>query len=120
MSYVENWNCPQCNSRNLFCRSTDGNIGHCEACGTRAIRHACHKNSALDIGPDYNWLPIVITGIGVVCPNCKLTYQIAEEIRQSPESPDWLKGLAALAGMVAVAVGVAMIAEAIEESLPNS
>jgi endogenous inhibitor of DNA gyrase (YacG/DUF329 family) len=117
MNQVERWNCPTCLQYNQFSQpliSHDGHLGKCQQCGTKAIRHKCSSNSPFF--ENIEWLPILMTGIGLACPTCKTTYQIAEKVNNSPDTPEWLKTVATVVGAVAIVVGVIKVGEKIEEA----
>jgi hypothetical protein len=117
MQNLERWNCPTCMQHNPFSQpiiSFNGNLGKCNGCGTEAIRHDCCGNSIFN--QNEKWLPLLMTGISLACPSCKTAYQIAEKVHNSSDTPEWLKGLASIVGVVAVVVGVVKIGEKIEEA----
>jgi hypothetical protein len=117
MTNLERWNCPTCMQYNPFSQpiiSFDGNLGECNGCGNKAVRHSCCSNSIFN--QNETWLPLLMTGISLACPACKTTFQIAEKVHNSPDAPEWLKVGASVVGLAALFVGIIKIGEKIEEA----
>lgn len=75
--------------------------GDCQADG--GVLHQCPQASPL--APP-KWLPLLLAGIDIVCPNCKAAYDLGVKIEPTyPEAGELLKVVGLFAGL-AVLVGV--------------
>jgi hypothetical protein len=52
------------------------------------------------------WLPLLTPLISYACPECRAVINLAEEAKQIPGAPRWVKELANNAEKVALCVGV--------------
>jgi hypothetical protein len=52
------------------------------------------------------WLPLLTPFISYACPECRVVINLAEEAKQIPGAPGWVKDLANNAEKVALFVGV--------------
>lgn len=117
MSYINYWSCPDCSKHSFFHQSTikhDGTIGACTGCGKQALRHVCHNRTTQQ--SEVWWLPLLLTGISVACPTCKMAYQISNAVESAPESPAWLKSIAAGVGVLAITVGILKLVDNLQRS----
>jgi len=71
----------------------------CEQDG--GVLHRCQQNSASTLP---QWLPLLVAGIGIVCPSCKKTYDFGVSIEPSyPEAGQALKAIGLVVGTIVLA-----------------
>src|SRR5580765_4668603 len=116
MKYVDRSFCESCVTRSLITSSLvehDGYYGVCSGCGTRVVRHDCTQAS---FGFQPTWLPVLEDGISAVCPTCGLVITIGRGVAATPEIPDWIRSLAAVAVVGAVICGTGILLDALLEA----
>lgn len=109
MEQFDYWFCATCFKRSLTTSSLikhDGCAGTCMGCGMGVIRHECaHAPAAVQAA----WLPLLETGIGAVCPTCRLVIQIGQKVAARPSLPDWARALGGLATVAGIVVGAGLL-----------
>ncbi len=115
MEYVDYSFCKSCFQRSFITSALiehDGYVGACTGCGTRVIRHDCTQATT---SLQHVWLPVLEHGISAVCPTCGLVITLGREVAATPELPDWIRSLAAVAVVGAVICGTGILIDALLE-----
>jgi|SRR6185369_6568292 len=108
IGYTSQANCSHCKQRTYLKHAgyyDDGSqrllCSCCEKDG--GVLHSCTQDNPLS---SPTWLPLVVAGIGIVCPRCKKTYDLGVTIEPVyPEAGEALKIVGLLTGIL-VAIGV--------------
>jgi hypothetical protein len=101
-------NCGNCAERTALKVSQvyeDGSIGHLCSCCERdgGVSHKCQYGGPLSAP---RWLPMLVAGVGVVCPTCKRVYDLGVRIEPTyPEAGQALK-MAGLGLGIIILIGV--------------
>lgn len=98
-------NCSETSSLTLAGYYPDGSRAMlCSCCGKDGgVLHSC-SHSALLAPP--SWLPLLLAGIKIVCPECRAAYDLGVKIeRVYPQAGEALKAVGLVAGIV-VLLGV--------------
>ena len=82
-------------------------LGDCVNCGARFVLHRCSYYDGLSgFETLEKWLPLLTPLISGACLECRAVINLAEEVKQIPGVPCWIKELANNAEKIALAVGV--------------
>lgn len=95
MRFQTKWICKTCSAFALQQVESfihhNGTAGACTGCGTKVARMQCNQDATHQF-----WLPLLEAAVTTVCPWCAPVLDVSEEIQQSPDMPEWVKGLAQL------------------------
>jgi hypothetical protein len=107
-------NCRSCNTTTplkLVESYGDGSIGFlCSSCERDGgVSHQCQYGSLLS-APD--WLPLLVAGVGIVCPTCKRVYALG--VRIEPTYPDAGQALKVLGLGLGIMILIGVVGDALQ------